>query len=74
MENVKCILVDLQNKYIIIKSFFFFFFKNKKKLNWKKMSWQLYVDQNLLGTKKIENAAICGLDGTIWAKSKGFNV
>eukprot|EP01091_Cochliopodium_minus_P003369 TRINITY_DN13234_c0_g1_i1.p1 TRINITY_DN13234_c0_g1~~TRINITY_DN13234_c0_g1_i1.p1 ORF type:complete len:131 (-),score=20.52 TRINITY_DN13234_c0_g1_i1:32-382(-) len=26
-----------------------------------------------MGTKKLQHAAICGLDGNIWAKSNGFN-
>lgn len=38
------------------------------------MSWQAYVDTNLLGTKKITKAAIHGLDGNVWATSKGFSV
>jgi hypothetical protein len=38
------------------------------------MSWQQYVDSNLVGTKKVTKAAIHGLDGSVWATSKGFNV
>ncbi|KAF9287599.1 profilin, required for normal timing of actin polymerization in response to thermal stress [Mortierella alpina] len=38
------------------------------------MSWQAYVDSNLLGTGKVEKAAIFGLDGSLWATSAGFNV
>jgi len=38
------------------------------------MSWQAYVDTNLVGTKKVAKAAIFGHDGTLWATSKGFNV
>ena len=38
------------------------------------MSWQQYVDSNLLGTKKIHQAVIVGLDGSTWAASKGFAV
>ncbi|KAJ3055736.1 profilin, required for normal timing of actin polymerization in response to thermal stress [Rhizophlyctis rosea] len=38
------------------------------------MSWQSYVDTNLLGTRKITKAAIHGLDGSLWATSKGFSV
>ncbi|KAG0204714.1 profilin, required for normal timing of actin polymerization in response to thermal stress [Mortierella sp. GBA30] len=38
------------------------------------MSWQAYVDSNLLGTGKVEKAAIFGIDGSLWATSKGFNV
>ncbi|KAJ3056551.1 hypothetical protein HK097_006184 [Rhizophlyctis rosea] len=38
------------------------------------MSWQSYVDINLLGTRKITKAAIHGLDGGLWATSMGFSV
>ena len=38
------------------------------------MSWQAYVDTNLVGTGKIVNAAIIGHDGNTWATSKGFAV
>ena len=38
------------------------------------MSWQAYVDTNLVGTKKITKAAIHGHDGSLWATSKGFAV
>ncbi|KAJ1566906.1 profilin, required for normal timing of actin polymerization in response to thermal stress, partial [Cladochytrium tenue] len=38
------------------------------------MSWQAYVDNNLVGTQKIQKAAIFGLDGTQWAASAGFSV
>ncbi|KAI3640767.1 hypothetical protein MIR68_001645 [Amoeboaphelidium protococcarum] len=38
------------------------------------MSWQAYVDQNLVGTQKVTKAAIHGLDGTPWATSAGFSV
>ncbi|KAI9001882.1 profilin [Gaertneriomyces semiglobifer] len=37
------------------------------------MSWQAYVDSNLIGTGKIQKAAIHGLDGSLWATSKGFS-
>ncbi|CAG8782061.1 2005_t:CDS:2, partial [Cetraspora pellucida] len=37
------------------------------------MSWQTFVDTNLLGTGNIHQAAIFGLDGTLWATSGGFN-
>eukprot|EP00727_Mastigamoeba_balamuthi_P006272 m51a1_g2264 putative profilin ii (128) ;mRNA; f:339796-340778 len=36
------------------------------------MSWQAYVDQQLIGTGQINQGAILGLDGNIWAKSKDF--
>ncbi|MBD1893860.1 profilin [Coleofasciculus sp. FACHB-64] len=37
------------------------------------MSWQDYIDTNLIGTGKISQAAILSKDGnSIWAHSKGF--
>jgi len=39
-----------------------------------KMSWQSYVDDQLLATKMVTAAAIAGHDGNIWAQSAGFNV
>eukprot|EP00871_Galdieria_phlegrea_P004937 jgi/Galph1/5444/GphlegSOOS_G4044.1 len=36
------------------------------------MSWQVYVDQQLIGSGKVKEAAICSLDGSIWARSTGF--
>ncbi|KAI9018381.1 profilin [Hyaloraphidium curvatum] len=38
------------------------------------MSWQAYVDNNLLGTAKVTKAAIHGHDGSLWATSKGFAI
>ena len=38
------------------------------------MSWQGYVDNNLVGTGKVSQAAIIGLKGGVWATSPGFNV
>lgn len=38
------------------------------------MSWQAYVDTNLVGSKCIARAAILGHDGSKWAASAGFNV
>jgi len=38
------------------------------------MSWQSYVDDQLLATKSVSNAVICGHDGNIWAKSGDFAV
>ncbi|PWN52972.1 putative PFY1-profilin [Violaceomyces palustris] len=38
------------------------------------MSWQGYVDTNLVGTKKISKAAILGLKGGVWATSPGFTI
>ena len=39
-----------------------------------RMSWQTYVDTNLVGTGKVQKAAIFGLDGSQWATSAGFTV
>jgi len=36
------------------------------------MSWQSYVDEQLLSTKMVKNAVICGHDGNVWATSKDF--
>jgi len=33
------------------------------------MSWQSYVDNQLMGTNLVQKAIIAGHDGTIWAKS-----
>ena len=38
------------------------------------MSWQDYVDSQLVGTGLVKWAAIIGLDGTIWAKSAEFDL
>src|SRR5438105_815352 len=38
------------------------------------MSWQDYVDKNLLGTGQVTKAAIHGHDGTLWAKSPSLTV
>lgn len=38
------------------------------------MSWQAYVDTNLVGTGVICTAAILGHDGNKWASSPNFNV
>lgn len=38
------------------------------------MSWQGYVDTNLVGTGKVSKAAIIGLKGGVWAASPGFTV
>jgi len=37
------------------------------------MSWQAYVDQQLVGTGCVTSGAIIGLDGSIWAKSPSLN-
>eukprot|EP00995_Heteronema_vittatum_P007724 NODE_2877_length_730_cov_236.004405_g2032_i0.p1 GENE.NODE_2877_length_730_cov_236.004405_g2032_i0~~NODE_2877_length_730_cov_236.004405_g2032_i0.p1 ORF type:complete len:140 (+),score=44.55 NODE_2877_length_730_cov_236.004405_g2032_i0:142-561(+) len=36
------------------------------------MSWQTYVDQNLVALGQMKQAAILGLDGSCWAASPGF--
>ncbi|CAL1711119.1 unnamed protein product [Somion occarium] len=38
------------------------------------MSWQTYVDSNLVGSGKISRAAIIGLQGGVWASSPGFTL
>lgn len=38
------------------------------------MSWQDYVDNQLLASNCVSKAAIAGHDGGIWAKSDGFEV
>jgi len=39
-----------------------------------KMSWQDYVDKQLLASRCVTKAAIAGHDGNVWAKSEGFEV
>eukprot|EP01092_Planopodium_desertum_P011967 TRINITY_DN555_c0_g1_i1.p1 TRINITY_DN555_c0_g1~~TRINITY_DN555_c0_g1_i1.p1 ORF type:complete len:146 (-),score=38.82 TRINITY_DN555_c0_g1_i1:55-444(-) len=38
------------------------------------MSWQAYVDKNLVGTGHCVQAAIVGHNGAVWAKTAGFNI
>ncbi|RSH84044.1 profilin, required for normal timing of actin polymerization in response to thermal stress [Saitozyma podzolica] len=38
------------------------------------MSWQAYVDDQLLATGKVTKAAIIGKQGGIWAASSGYNL
>ena len=38
------------------------------------MSWQSYVDEHLLATKMVSQAAICGHDANIWATTSGFDL
>ncbi|EPT04760.1 hypothetical protein FOMPIDRAFT_1021623 [Fomitopsis schrenkii] len=38
------------------------------------MSWQAYVDTNLIGTQKVTKAAIIGLQGGVWASSPGYTL
>merc|ERR1712001_460965 len=49
----------------------YFFSSNSHNLT---MSWQSYVDDQLLNTKMVTHAVICGHDGNIWASSPGFAV
>ncbi|KAI9566062.1 profilin [Boletus coccyginus] len=36
------------------------------------MSWQVYVDSNLLGSGMVKRAAILGVKGGVWATSAGY--
>ncbi|KAI9317459.1 profilin [Dichotomocladium elegans] len=38
------------------------------------MSWQTYVDNNLVGTGFVSQAAIYGTNGSKWATSPGFEL
>jgi len=38
------------------------------------MSWQTYVDSNLVGSGKVAQAAILGIAGGVWAASPGFTL
>ncbi|KIK98632.1 hypothetical protein PAXRUDRAFT_823678 [Paxillus rubicundulus Ve08.2h10] len=38
------------------------------------MSWQAYVDNNLVGSGKIHRAAILGHKGGVWAISPGYTL
>jgi len=38
------------------------------------MSWQDYVDNQLLASQCVTKACIAGHDGNIWAQSNGFEV
>ena len=38
------------------------------------MSWQQYVDDQLLATKQVKEAVILGHDGNVWATSQDFTV
>ncbi|KAG8994491.1 profilin, required for normal timing of actin polymerization in response to thermal stress [Tulasnella sp. JGI-2019a] len=38
------------------------------------MSWQEYVDTNLVGSGKVTRAAILGQQGGVWATSSGFSI
>jgi hypothetical protein len=39
-----------------------------------KMSWQAYVDDQLIATRQVNKACIIGLNGGMWAQSAGFAV
>ena len=38
------------------------------------MSWQDYVDKQLIASQCVTRAFIAGQDGNVWAKSDGFEV
>ena len=38
------------------------------------MSWQTYVDTNLVGSGRISRAAIMGAQGGMWAASAGYQL
>ncbi|KDR79248.1 hypothetical protein GALMADRAFT_223484 [Galerina marginata CBS 339.88] len=38
------------------------------------MSWQAYVDSNLVGSGKVSKAAILGLAGGVWAASSEYTL
>ncbi|CAD0196077.1 unnamed protein product [Chrysodeixis includens] len=38
------------------------------------MSWQDYVDKQLMASRCVKKAAIAGHDGNVWAKSEGFEI
>ena len=38
------------------------------------MSWQDYVDNQLIASQCVSKACIDGHDGGVWAKSEGFDV
>ncbi|RXW17894.1 hypothetical protein EST38_g7963 [Candolleomyces aberdarensis] len=38
------------------------------------MSWQTYVDSNLVGSGKVKRAAILGQQGGVWATSPGYTL
>merc|ERR1711971_858696 len=59
-----------QSPRIGISFFCTFFFRHPRTT----MSWQSYVDDQLISTNMIKNAVIAGHDGNIWASSSWFNV
>ena len=38
------------------------------------MSWQEYIDKQLMASGVVRHAVIAGHDGNIWAKDEPFNV
>jgi hypothetical protein len=48
----------------------FFLLREKKEA----MSWQAYVDDQLIATRQVNKACIIGLNGGMWAQSAGFAV
>ncbi|KAF9382422.1 hypothetical protein CPB97_007159 [Podila verticillata] len=38
------------------------------------MSWQSYVNDNMVGTGKVSKASIVGLDASLWATTPDFQV
>jgi len=36
------------------------------------MSWQGYIDDQLISSGRVKHAVICGHDGNVWATSKDF--
>ncbi|KAK0489312.1 profilin [Armillaria novae-zelandiae] len=38
------------------------------------MSWQAYVDDNLVGSGRISKAAIIGQQGGVWATTAGYSL
>eukprot|EP01062_Namystynia_karyoxenos_P075987 TRINITY_DN7392_c0_g1_i2.p1 TRINITY_DN7392_c0_g1~~TRINITY_DN7392_c0_g1_i2.p1 ORF type:complete len:131 (+),score=49.51 TRINITY_DN7392_c0_g1_i2:83-475(+) len=38
------------------------------------MAWQQYVDETLCGGGKVDQGALLGTDGSIWAKSASLNL
>ncbi|KAJ3534650.1 hypothetical protein NMY22_g6830 [Coprinellus aureogranulatus] len=38
------------------------------------MSWQAYVDTNLVGSGKVTRAVILGQQGGVWASTPGFDL
>jgi hypothetical protein len=56
-----------KKKKLIFLIFFFVLFLSQYKETTKDMSWQAYVDDQLVGTECVTGAAIIGHDGSVWA-------